>query len=146
MTPAARLQPARGPSLAEPAGVADAALRRVAALMAAETAELPAHGRLRPRLAADVAIGGWGDIVLPELSALMRELEPGRELFVRERAPHPPLRAQEEAAARRLAALLRAEAAELADATPASARRLDAWGIRLAIECQRPQRLRRHAV
>jgi hypothetical protein len=51
-----------------------------------------------------------------------------------------PLAEEEEAALRRLAAAMRAEAAELAGRDEGLARRLDGSGVRLALECERPQR------
>jgi len=123
----------------QPAGPATAALHRLAAYMHAEAAELPAGGWLRRRLESDVADGGWGDVVLPELAALMREAEPVAGRWARVRADPAPLLDAEESAVRRLGALMRAEAAELEEAAPALARRLDAWGIRLEIACERPE-------
>jgi hypothetical protein len=120
-----------------------AALRRVAALMRAEAAELAPSSWVRRRLETDVAVGGWGELVLPELALLMRGEEassPGS--WVRGREEAGPLELDEEAALRRLGALMRAESAELDDPASPVRRRLDGWGIRLALACELPDRAR----
>ena len=77
--------------------------------------------------------GAWGPRVLPELQALMspRGVGYGDPWAAR---PDPcPLAPAEHAALRRIAAWMRAEAAELGGS--ALARRLDGWGVRLTLEC-----------
>jgi hypothetical protein len=117
----------------------EAAVRRLAALMRAEAAELGDVSWVGVRLGiGDEDLRGWGARVLPELQALMNaaggsEVEPwavGR--------PEPcPLTSGEVAALRRVAHGMRAEAAELRPDSPL-ARRLDGWGVRLALECAEP--------
>jgi hypothetical protein len=117
----------------------EAALRRLAAVMRAEADELPPDCWVRQQLEGDVAVGGWGDIVLPELARLVQDddLEPDR--WTR-RGGRSPLCDDEEAVLRRISVLMRAEAAELGGPRSALARRLDGWGIRLALACERSPR------
>jgi hypothetical protein len=114
----------------------EAALRRLAALMRAEAEELPPDCWVRRQLESDVAVGGWGDLVLPELARLVQDDEPEPDRWIR-RHERSPLAHDEEAVLRRLSALMRAEAAELDAPRSALARRLDGWGIRLALVCER---------
>ncbi len=114
-----------------------AALRRVAAQMQAEAAELPATTWVAERLRLEV--DQWGERVLPELALLMaidRRQEPAQS-WTRRRPDGCPLTMEEEACLRRVAALLRAEAAELGSDSSVGAR-LDSWGIQLALECESP--------
>src|SRR5207253_2043888 len=90
----------------------EAALRRLAAVMRAEAEELPPDCWVRRRLESDVAVGGWGDLVLPELARLVQEGEPDPDRWTR-RQERSPLADDEEAVLRRLSVLMRAEAAEL---------------------------------
>lgn len=112
----------------------EAALRRVSALMRAEAAELDKTCWLARHLEVDVEdLRVWGPRVLPELQALMspRGVGYGDPWAA---SPDPcPLEPAEHAALRRIAAWMRAEAAELGGS--ALARRLDGWGVRLALEC-----------
>ena len=120
----------------------DAASRRVAAQMNAEAAELPPTAWVAERLRLQV--DEWGDRVLPELASLMaidRGQQPAQS-WTRRRADLSPLTLEEEACLRRVAALLRAEAAELGSESPLGAR-LDSWGIKLALECESPSGMRR---
>jgi hypothetical protein len=117
----------------------EAALRRLAAVMRAEAEELPPDCWVRRRLESDVAVGGWGDLVLPELARLVQEDEPDPDRWTR-RHERSPLADDEEAVLRRLSVLMRAEAAELGAPHSALARRLDGWGIRLALACERVSR------
>jgi hypothetical protein len=114
-----------------------AALRRVTAQIAAEAAELPDDTWLAERLGLEIRV--WDKQVIPELALAMTG-EPGPqppESWVRVRPERCPLMVAEEAALRRLAALLRAEAAELGPESAGGAY-LDSLGIRLAVECERP--------
>jgi hypothetical protein len=113
----------------------EAALRRLAAAMRAEADELPFGCWVRRKLESDVAVGGWGDLVLPQLARLVQDDEPEPDRWTRPRE-RSPLAADEEAVLRRLGAMMRAEAAELAEPGSALARRLDGWGIRLCIACE----------
>ena len=114
-----------------------AALRRVAAQITAEAAELPDNTWLAERL--DLEIRMWDKQVLPELAlAMAGELGPEPpQPWVRVRPERCPLMLDEEAALRRVAALLRAEAAELGPESGGGAY-LESVGIRLALECERP--------
>jgi len=114
-----------------------AALRRVAAQISAEAAELPNNTWLAERL--DLEIRVWDRQVLPELAlAMAGELGPEPpQPWVRVRPERCPLMLAEEAALRRVAALLRAEAAELGPESAGGAY-LESVGIRLALECERP--------
>ncbi|MDX6647618.1 MAG: hypothetical protein QOK40_3345 [Miltoncostaeaceae bacterium] len=118
----------------------EAALRRLAAVMRAEAAELPPGCWVRRQLEGDVALGGWGDLVLPELARLVHEDEPDPDHWTRRRDSRSPLAEEEEAVLRRISALMRAEAAELDAPRSGLARRLDGWGIRLALVCERGPR------
>jgi hypothetical protein len=118
----------------------DAALRRVAAQTNAEAAELPPTAWVAERLQVDE----WGDRVLPELASLMavdRGQQPAQS-WTRRRADRSPATLEGEACLRRVAALLRAEAAELGSESPLGAR-LGSWGIKLALECESPSGMRR---
>jgi hypothetical protein len=113
----------------------EAALRRVSALMRAEAAELDATGWLARHLEVTVEdLRIWGPRVLPELRALTspngaRDADPWAA------GPDPcPLAPAEAAALRRIGTWMRAEAAELGGSP--LARRLDGWGVRLALECE----------
>jgi hypothetical protein len=132
MTGHATLERPRRALRARPAE--EAALRRVSALLRAEAAELDAGCWLARHLEVDVEdLRVWGPRVLPELQALM---SPNGARFADPWAARPapcPLQPVEEAALRRIAAWMRAEAAELGG-TPL-ARRLDGWGVRLSLEC-----------
>jgi hypothetical protein len=119
----------------------EASLRRLTAQMQAEADELPQGGWVAERLDSQDGLWEWGERVLPELAALMAAEtahEPARS-WVRRRSDQSPLREEEEACLRRMAALLRAEAAELGDGSRL-ATRLDGWGIRLALRCEAPER------
>jgi hypothetical protein len=121
----------------EPNAREQAALRRVAAQMNAEAAELPPNTWLAQRLRVEV--DEWGERVLPELAlrmAIDREPESAQS-WVRMRSERSPLTLAEESCLRRLAALLRAEGAELGTESSVGTR-LDSWGIRLSLECERP--------
>jgi len=126
------LAPPRTPARAT---LEQAALRRLAALMRAEADELPPGCWVRRQLESDVAVGGWGDIVLPELARLVQHDEPAPDRWSRRRE-RSLLADEEEAVLRRLAAAMRAEAAELGAPASALGRRLDGWGIRLALACE----------
>ena len=116
-----------------------AALRRVAAQMISEAAELPPTSWATEHLRLDV--DEWGERVLPELASLMAvdRRQDSPESWIRVRSDRCPLASEEEACLRRVAALLRAEAAELGPESSVGAR-LDGWGIRLALECENPSR------
>jgi hypothetical protein len=114
-----------------------AALRRVAAQITAEAAELPDNTWLAERLGLEIRV--WDDRVLPELALAMageQGPEPPRS-WVRVRSERCPLTLAEEASLRRVAALLRAEAAELGPESLGGAY-LESLGIRLALECESP--------
>jgi len=119
-----------------------AALRRLAAHMSAEVAELEERW-VADRMGPDAGLPDWGERVIPELSALMSvEGTPTvvpSEVWVRHRTDQCPLSQEEEACLRRTAALLRAEAAELGGDSEIG-RRFDRWGNRLALECEEPNR------
>src|SRR5437870_4006174 len=120
------------PHEARPAQKAEeAALRRLAAHLQAEAAELEPGSWLHTRLVADHWIGDWGEHVLPELAGLM---SPAWEAdrWIGRSHERCPLDGPDEAALRRLAAHLRAEALELGDDSPLG-RRLERWGIRIAL-------------
>jgi hypothetical protein len=114
-----------------------AALRRVAAQMQAEAAELPPTTWAAERL--QLEIDEWGERVLPELALLMAidRRQEWAQSWMRRRPEGCPLTMEEEACLRRVAALLRAEAAELGSESPVGAR-LDSWGIQLALDCEHP--------
>jgi len=116
-----------------------AALRRVTAQMIAEAAELSPTTWVAGRLRLEV--DDWGERVLPELALLMAvdRRQDSPESWIRIRSDRCPLASEEEACLRRVAALLRAEAAELGPDSSVGAR-LDGWGIRLALECENPSR------
>lgn len=117
-----------------------AALRRLGALMRAEATELAPGDWVAARLDPEVHLRDWGERLLPELSRLMVVEEPeGPNPWARRRSDRCPLNEEQEACLRRLAVLLRAEAAELGRASPLG-RRLGGWGIRLALECEDPER------
>jgi hypothetical protein len=115
----------------------EAALRRLSAHLRAEAAELDAGSWLHARLVADQWVGEWGDRIVPELTGLM---EPAWESDCWVGRAHEccPLDGPDEAALRRLAAHLRAEAVELGDESPLG-RRLERWGIRIGLDCARPE-------
>lgn len=120
----------------------EAALRRVTSAMRAEAAELPPESWVRLRLEQG-PLADWGESLLDDLAALMRAESAGGDgsFFV----PRPracPLDEREEASLRRLATLLRAEAAELDSLSSAVGRRLYGLGVRLALECEHPLRMR----
>ena len=114
-----------------------AALRRVAAQISAEAAELPPNTWLAERLGLE--IGVWDKQVLPELAlAMTGELGPEPpQPWVRVRPERCPLMLAEEASLRRIATVLRSEAAELAPESSVAAH-LDGLGIRLALACETP--------
>jgi len=118
-------------------GREQAALRRVAAQMIAESAELPPTTWVAERLRLEP--DAWGERVLPELAALMAvdRRRDSSQSWVRRRSDHCPLTLDDEACLRRVAALLRAEATELGPDSSVGAR-LDGWGIRLGLECENP--------
>jgi hypothetical protein len=114
-----------------------AALRRVGAQIHAEAAELPPTAWLAERLG--LGIDEWDEHVLPELATAMangRGPEPPQS-WVRVRSERCPLMLAEEACVRRVAAFLRAEAAELGPASSVGTH-LESLGIRLALECESP--------
>lgn len=117
----------------------EAAVRRLAALMRAEAAELGGASWVGARLEiGDDDLRGWGARVLPELQALMGAAGgPDAEPWALGRPDPCPLSPGEVAALRRIAHGMRAEAAELRPDSPL-ARRLDGWGVRLALECSEP--------
>jgi hypothetical protein len=114
-----------------------AALLSSAAQITAEAAELPDNTWLAERLGLEIRV--WDKQVLPELAlAMARGLGPEPpQPWVRVRRDQCPSMLAEEAALRRLAALLRAEAAELGPESAGGAC-LESVGIRLALECERP--------
>ncbi|MGP8240921.1 MAG: hypothetical protein ACLQQB_04025 [Solirubrobacteraceae bacterium] len=116
-----------------------AALRRLSAQMIAEANELAPTTWAAQRLRLEV--DGWGERVLPELAVLMAvdRTQDSAQSWIRTRSVRCPLALEEEASLRRVAALLRAEAAELGSESSVGAR-LDSWGIRLAVECENPGR------
>lgn len=133
MTGNATLEGPRRAIRARPAE--EAALRRVSALMRAEAAELDERCWLARHLEVAVEdLRVWGPRVLPELRALtsptgIRYADPWAA------GPDPcPLAPPEVAALRRIGVWMRAEAAELGGSQ--LARRLDGWGVRLALECE----------
>lgn len=117
-----------------------AALRRVAAHMRAEAAELEAGSWVRDRLEEEDEPSRWSARVLPELRARLDAASENHR-WIRGRSKASRLSRHEEAALRRLGALMRAEAAELDRSVSAVARRLDAAGIRLSLECEDADRL-----
>jgi len=135
--------PARvGPPSRRLADDEQAALRRLAAQMHAEADELPPTSWVAEHLRLDVE--GWGERVLPQLFSLMavEDTEQLPDSWVRRRSDSCPLTLAEEASLRRLAAILRAEAAELGPASEIGVH-LDSWGIRLALQCESPPGMRR---
>ena len=105
----------------------EAALRRLAAQITAEAAELPENTWLAERLGLEIRL--WDKQVLPELALAMAG-EPGPEppeSWVRVRPERCPLTLAEEASLRRVAALLRAEATELGPKSLGGARTSKAW-------------------
>jgi hypothetical protein len=119
----------------------EASLRRLTAQMHAEADELPGGGWVVEHLHPKGDVREWGERVLPELATLMaaEAADEPADSWVRRRTDRSPLRDEEEACLRRVAALLRAEAAELGDGSRLG-RRLDGWGIRLALRCEVPER------
>ena len=119
-----------------------AALRRVAAEMTAEAAELPPTSWAAVHLR--LGVEGWGERVLPELFSLMatEDAEQPAQSWIRVRSDHCPLTLVEEASLRRVSVILRAEGAELGPTSQVGAQ-LNSWGIRLALECERPSGMRR---
>jgi hypothetical protein len=136
-TPAGRREWSQDPDAQE-----RAALRRVAAQITAEAAELPENTWLAERLSLEIRV--WDRRVLPELAlAMASELGPEPpQPWVRVRPERCPLMLAEEASLRRVAALLRAEAAELGPESVGGAY-LDSLGIRLALECESPSGMQR---
>jgi hypothetical protein len=136
-TPAGRREWSQDPDARE-----RAALRRVAAQITAEAAELPENTWLAERLSLEIRV--WDRRVLPELAlAMAGELGPEPpQPWVRVRPERCPLMLAEEASLRRVAALLRAEAAELGSESVGGAY-LDSLGIRLALECESPSGMQR---
>lgn len=123
-------------------GREQAALRRLASHMKAEAVELDGKWVVE-HMYSDTGLPDWGDRVIPELSALMSAEDtptvvPSR-IWVQRRTDQWPLNRDEEACLRRTASLLRAEAVELG-AESKIGRRFDAWGSRLALECEDPDR------
>jgi hypothetical protein len=119
----------------------EASLRRLAAQMKAEANELPQGGWVVKHLDPQDGLWEWGERVLPELAARMAaetDHEPA-DSWVRRRSDESALDEEEEACLRRMAALLRAEAAELGEGSGLG-KRLDGWGIRLALRCEAPER------
>jgi hypothetical protein len=116
-------------------GCEQAALRRVAAQMVAEAAELPPTSWVAEHLRLDV--DEWGERVLPELALFMavERRQDAPQAWIRRRSDRCPLTWEEEACLRRVASLFRAEAAELG-AESSVRTRLDSWGIHLAVECE----------
>jgi hypothetical protein len=115
----------------------EAALRRMSAHLRAEAEELEPGTWLHDRLVADDWIHESCDRIVAELGRLMGpSWESDR--WVGRASEMCPLDAPEEAALRRLAALMRAEAAELGGGS-ALGRRLESWGIRIALDCGRPE-------
>jgi hypothetical protein len=112
-----------------------AALRRVAAQMIAEAAELPSTSWVAEHLRIEV--DEWGERVLPQLACVMavEGRQDAAQSWIRRRSDRCPLTWDEEACLRRIASLFRAEAAELGPNSSAGTR-LDSWGIRLAMECE----------
>jgi hypothetical protein len=112
-----------------------AALRRVAAQMIAEAAELPPTSWVAQHLRIEV--DEWGERVLPELARVMavERRQDAAQSWIRRRSDRCPLTWDEEACLRRIGSLFRAEAAELGPKSSAGTR-LDGWGIRLAMECE----------
>jgi hypothetical protein len=112
-----------------------AALRRVAAQMTAEAAELPPTSWVAQHLRLEV--DQWGERMLPELARVMaaERRQDTAHSWVRRRTDRCPLTWDEEASLRRVASLLRAEAGELGPESSAGTR-LDRWGIQLALECE----------
>jgi len=127
-----RADQARTPKAAE-----EGALRRLAAHLEAEAAELEPGSWLHSRLVADQWIGDWGEHVLPQLADVVSPAWEADDWVGRTHA-HCPLDEAEESALRRLAAHLRAEARELGDASPLG-RRFERWGIRIGLDCARPE-------
>jgi hypothetical protein len=119
-----------------------AALRRVAAEMTAEAAELPPTSWVAVHLR--LGVEGWGERVLPELFSLMaaEDADQPAQSWIRVRSDHCPLTLAEEASLRRVSAILQAEGAELGPTSQVGSR-LNSWGIRLALECERPSGMRR---
>jgi hypothetical protein len=116
----------------------EASLRRLTAHLHAEADELPRDGWVAEHLDPRAGLVDCVERTLPELAALMAD-ESARDSWTRRRSDPRSLDEDEEACLRRIAALLRAEAAELEDGSPL-ARRLDGWGIRLALTCEAPER------
>ena len=114
-----------------------AALRRVAAHVNAEAAELPPDTWLAPRL--EIEIHQWGERVLPDLARLMSG-ERGSDpmvSWVRVRSDRCPLTRTEESCLRRIASVLRAEADELGPASSVGVH-LSRLGIMIWLECEPP--------
>ncbi len=117
-----------------------AALRRLTAQMIAEAVELPpttwvAGACTSKSMDPDAASA-------PRASLAHGPLTAGKtrpQSWVRVRSDRCPLTLEEEACLSRVAALLRAEAVELGPESSVGAR-LDSRGIRLALECENPNR------
>ena len=133
----ATLATGRPPEARPAQEVEEAALRRVSAHLQAEAAELDPGSWLHARIVGDHWVGDWGERVLPELAGLMSE-DWEVDRWVGRSHERCPLDGRDEAALRRLAAHLRAEARELGDESPLG-RRLEGWGIRIALDCGRPE-------
>lgn len=117
----------------------DAALRRLGTLMRAEAAELGPDDWVAERLDTEIQLSDWGERVLPELSRLMGEPAESDHPWARRSADRKALSEEQESCLRRLAVSLRAEATELGQGSPVG-RRLGAWGLWLAVECEDPER------
>jgi hypothetical protein len=115
----------------------EAALRRLSAHLRAEAEELEPGSWLHERLVAEEWIGEWCDRIVADVGRLMGpSWESDR--WVGRAYERCPLEAPEEASLRRLAAVMRAEAAELGDRS-ALGRRLEGWAIRIALDCGRAE-------
>lgn len=114
-----------------------AALRRLTALMRAEAAELEPTSPLRARLDGDGEIVAWAEQALPEIAAILQDGTDDDNPWSPRRGPSP-FDPADEAVLRRIAAHLRAEAEEL-ESSPLG-RRLQHWGVRLALASAHPHR------
>lgn len=117
-----------------------AALRRLETLMRAEAAELGPDDWMAERLDPGDRLSDWGERILPELSRLAA-VERGEDdqPWARRSLDHRLLNDEQEGCLRRVAVLLRAEAAELGHGSPVG-RRLGGWGLWLALEFEDPER------
>ena len=126
MSPQPRTLTGRREWSQDPDAREQAALRRVAAQISAEAAELPPNTWLAERLGLEIRV--WDKQVLPELAlAMAGELGPEPpQSWVRVRPERCPLMLAEEASLRRVATVLRAEAAELGPESSVAAH-LEGW-------------------